>query len=267
MSVLQQPYATLGNLERLGLATQALKALSVLARRDALKTASGLIEPYLRKRHLPPFVVEHDPDFDDLSGFTGSAVPIWSLAAAGGITPGGQARPMDILIAFPTGGTVGAPGIQYNVTAPDALAFNTVASPTMPTGPTLDFPTSGIVTIGGYPFQLELGGTVGDGDAIFYCLRTDAGLTGACVMKAAWILLNNRGPDPGTKQLLAEGNAAADAWAKAVADGDGDLDKLADATPTIQEGGTRFKAGREQRDAYGWLRRRGGGGEPWGGLE
>jgi hypothetical protein len=261
----QQPFATLGNLERLGLATKALQALPVLWRRDGIKTASGIIEPYLRKRHLPPFVVEHDPDFDDLSGFTGNAQPIWSLAAAGPITPGGQARPMDVLVAFPAGGTVGVPGITYNVTAPDAGAYNTSTVPTMPAGPTLPFPLTGIVTIGGYPFELALGGTVNPGDAIFFCLRTDAGLTGACILKTAFILLNARGVDPKTQETLKDGNAACDKWCEDVASGKGDLGKDADASPTIQEGGVRFKAGREQRDPYGWLKRHGGG-EPWGGL-
>ena len=258
MSVLQQPYGTLGNLERLGLATKSLQALPVLTRRDAGKAAAGLIEPYLRKRHLPPFVVEHDPDFDDLSGMTGGAVPIWSLADAGPVTPGGQARPMDVLITFPVGGTVGAPGITYNVTAPDAGAYNTSAVPQIPAGPTLPFPLTGIVTIGGYPFQLPLGATVSPGDSVFYCLRTDAGLTGAWSMKAAWLILNARGVDPKTQETLEKVNAAADTWCKAVAEGGGDLGALVDATPAIQEGGSRFAQGRAQRDAYGWVRRRHG---------
>lgn len=260
MSVLQQPYHTLGNLERLGVATKAIQALPVLQRRDAAKAAAGLLEPYLRKRHLPPFVVEHDPDFDDLSNMTGGAVPIWSLAAAGPVTVGGQARPMDVLIAFPTGGVVGAPGITYAVTAPDAGAYNTSAVPVMPPGPTLAFPLTGIIMAGGYPFQLPLGATVAAGDSCFYCLRTDAGLTGAATFKTAWILLGARGTDPVTKEQLAAGNAAADAWGVAVSIGPADLGALIDATPAIQEGGTRFKAGREQKSAYGWVDRHGSGG-------
>ncbi len=257
MSVLQQPYATLGNLERLAIATKALQALPVLQRRDALKTASGLLEPFLVKRHRPPFEVEHDPDFDDLSNMTGGAVPIWSLVSADPITPGGQARPMDILVTFPAGGTVGAPGITYNVTAPDAGAFNTTAVPVMPPGPTLPFPLSGLVTIGGYPFELPAGAVVNAGDSIYWCLRTDAGLTGAACMKASWLLRNALGIDPKTQETLEKVNAAADAWGKAVADGDGDLRKGIDAAPNIQTGGTRFKAGPEQRDAYAWVHGRG----------
>jgi len=261
MSVLQQPYATLGNLERLGIATKALQDLPLLMRRDALKTASGLIEPYLRKRHLPPFLVEHDPDFDDITGMTGGAVPVWSLDPAGPITPGGQARPMDVLIQFPAGGTVGSPGITYNV---NIEAGGRGSTP----GPVLPFPLTGIVTIGGYPFQLPLGATVSNGDSCFFALRTDAGLTGACAFKAAWILLNARGVDPKTMETLEKGNAAADAWCKLVAEGGGDLGAGVDATPTIQEGGSRFAQTRAQRDAYGWVRRRhsfeaGGGGGFW----
>lgn len=249
MSVLQQPYGTLGNLERLGIATKAIQALPVLTRRDGMKTASGLIEPFLRKRHLPPFVVEHDPDFDDFTAFTGSASPVWSLADAGPITPGGQARPMDIQIVFPVGGTVGAPGITYAANT-EAGAFGTTV------GAAQAFPTTGIVTIGGYPFQLQIGGTVNAGDSVVYSLRTDAGLTGAATMKCAWLLLNARGVDPKTLETLEKANAAADAWAKAVAEGGGDLGALVDATPTIQEGGSRFARTRAQRDPYGWVHRR-----------
>ena len=257
MSVLQQPYGTLGNLERLGIATKAIQGLPVLTRRDALKTASGLLEPFLVKRHKPPFQVEHDPDFDDISNMTGGAVPIWSLAPAGPITPGGQARPMDVLVTVPAGGTVGAVGGTYNVTGPDAGAWNTSAVPAMPPGPTLPFPLTGTILVGGYPVQLPVGALVNAGDILFFSLRTDAGLTGAAVMKAAWIVLGARGLDPVTQKTLAEGNAAADAWAKAVATGDGDLLKGIDAAPTIQTGGNRFKAGPEQKSPYGWVTRRG----------
>lgn len=257
MGFLQQPFCTLGNVERTGIATKAIQALPLLTRRDAVKQASGLIEPYLRKRHLPPFVVAHDPDFDDLSGMTGGAVPIWSLAEALPVALGGQARPADILVAFPAGGTVGTPGITYQVTAPDAGAFNTSLSPTMPPGPVQAFPLNGIVEILGYPFQLPIGATVAPGDSCFYCLRTDAGLTGVAVGLAAFLMLNARGVDPKTGETLAAQLERVDKWAKAVADGDADLGKDADATPTVQEGGVRFKASREQKSAYGWVRCRG----------
>jgi hypothetical protein len=254
VSVLQQPYATLGNLERLGVATKALQGLPVLTRRDALKSVSGLMEPYLQKRHKPPFEVEHDPDFDDLSGMTGGAVPIWSLEPAGPVTPGGQARPMDVLVAFPAGGTVGVAGITYCVTAPDAGAYNSQAVPVMPPGPTLPFPVSGIVTIGGYPFQLPIGATVNPGDSLCFMLRTDAGLTGACSAWAAYVLLNARGTDPKTQETLAAGKVDAVAWCKAVAGGEADIDKSAGSNPKVQHGGTRFKHGPEQQDAYAWVR-------------
>ena len=257
MAVLQQPFATLGSLERLGIATKAIQMLPVLTRREGLKTASGDMEPFIRKRHLLPWMVAHDPDFDDLSGMTGGAVPIWSLAPAGPMTPGGQARPMDVLVVFPAGGTVGVPGITYNVTAPDAGAYNTSSVPTMPPGPTRPFPVSGIVTIGGYPFELPLGATVASGDACYFRLVTDPGLALACVRKAAWILLAARGVDPKTQETLKAGEDAAQAWCKAIADGDADLAKLEDASPTVQEGGVRFKAGREQKSAYGWVPCRG----------
>lgn len=247
MGVLQQPFCTLGNVERLGIATKAIQALPLLQRRDAIKAASGLLEPALRTRHAPRFLVEHDPDFDDLSGMTGGAVPIWSTDAAGPIM---QCRPMDVGLAFPTGGVVGNPGVTYTLNT-DASAYGTTAGPAAP------FPLSGELTIGGYPFALQLGATINNGDALFFCLRTDAGLTAAAALLAAWLLLHGRGVDPKTMEDLAAAKETAEAWARGIAKGDGDLDKAADATPQKQEGGFRYKAGREQHDPYGWLRRPG----------
>ncbi len=243
MSLLQQPYCTLGNLERLGIATKALQALPLLSRRDAIKGASGLLEPALRTRHKPPFLVEHDPDFDDTSGMLGGAVPAWSLAPAG---PVGTVRPMDVALAFPAGGIVGASGITYTLNT-DAGAYGST-----PSG-SLAFPLSGLLPIGGYPFRLAIGATVTAGDALFFCLRTNAGLTSSAAFLAAWILLHARGVDPKTEADLLEGKKTAEAWVKAIATGDGDLDRGADATPNKQEGGVRFKTGRAVRDAYGWV--------------
>lgn len=243
MSVLQQPFCTLGNVERLGFNTNAIQRLSLLQRRDAIKGASGLLEPALRTRHKPPFLVEHDPDFDDLAGMTGGAAPIWSLEPAG---PVGVARPLDIALAFPAGGVVGTAGITYTLNL-EATAFGSVASAAKA------FPLSGELSIGGYPFALPIGATVNAGDALFFCLRTDAGLSTATAMMAAWLLLNARGVDPKTQIDLADIKATAEAWAESIADGSGALDKAADATPKKQEGGFRFKAGREQQDAYGWV--------------
>ena len=250
MAVLQQPYTTLAHLEHVAIATKAIQALPVVQRRDAIKSASGLLEAALRTRHKPPWLVEHDPDFDDLSGMTGGALPIWTLEAAGPILPGGQARPMDVQVTFPAGGFVGAAGITYNVNA-DAGAYATSA------GPTLPFPVSGIVPIGGYPFQLPIGAAVNAGDSLLFSLRTDAGLMTAAALLAAWLLLHARGVDAATLADMQKAKDTAEAWVKSIATGDGDLDKGADATPTIQEGGVRFKRGREQKDAFGWVGGRG----------
>jgi hypothetical protein len=243
MSILQQPFCTLGNLERVGINTNAIRTFTVLQRRDAVKGASGMLEPALRKRHEPPFVVQHDPDFDDLAGMTGGAVPIWSPDPAG---PVGTARPMDVLVAFPAGGIVGQPGITFTVNV-DATAYGTAPGPAQP------FPLSGDVQIGGYSWALPLGATVTDGDSLFYCLRTDAGLQQATAMYACWILLNARGKDPKSDVDLAKVLTEAKEWARSIASGEGDLDKGADATPQRQEGGVRFKAGRAQKDPYGWV--------------
>lgn len=245
MAVLQQPFCTLGNVERLGINTKAIQALPLLGRRDAVKGASGLLEPALRTRHAPRFLVEHDPDFDDLAGMTGGAVPVWSLQAAG---PVGLVRPMDVALAFPAGGVVGQAGITYTLNL-DASAYGTVA------GAAKAFPLSGELDIGGYPFALPVGATITTGDSLFFCLRTDAGLTTATAMLAAWILLHARGLDPKFLDDLAGAKETAEAWARSIATGDGALDKNADSTPNKQEGGFRYKASREQKDAYGWVGR------------
>lgn len=249
MGVLQQPFCSLGTLERVGIATKAIQAFSLLARRDAVKGASGLLEAPLRTRNMPRFQVEHDPDYDDLSGMTGGAVPIWSLDPAG---PIGTCRPMDVQIAFPAGGVVGVVGITYTVNVEAGASGSTATAPAA-------FPLSGILQVGGYPFQLPVGAVINSGDTIFYCLRTDAGLSTSTALLAAALLINARGVDPKTMEQLDKGRAEAWAWVRSIATGDGDLDKGADATPNKQEGGFRFKATREQHDAYGWLDRGGRG--------
>lgn len=243
MGVLQQPYTTLGTLERLGIQTKAIQALSLLTRRDAIKGASGLLEAPLRTRHMPRFLVEHDPDFDDLSGMTGGAAPVWSLAPAGPVM---TCRPMDVALTFPVGGVVGAQGITYTLNI-EAGARGSAPSAAKP------FPLEGVLLVGGYPFQLPVGAVVNAGDSLLFSLRTDAGLMTATALLAAATLLNARGVDPDTQETLDKSRADAWAWVRSIATGDGDLDKAADATPQKQEGGFRFKHGREQKSAYGWV--------------
>ena len=43
--------------------------------------------------------------------------------------------------------------------------------------------------------HLRVGATISENDALFFCLRTDAGLTAATALLAAWILLHARGVD------------------------------------------------------------------------
>lgn len=240
---MQQPFASLRDLELLGIASDRIQTIPISARRLGLKAASGRIEPYLRKRNMPPFVVEFDPDFYDAGGMTGGAAITWIAQAP----PNQPLRVMDVAVTFPVGGTVGTAGVTYALNLEDGAYGSSY-------GPVQQLPVNGQIAIGGYTFTIS--GTVNDNDEFHFSLRTDAGLALATAQIAAWIILGANGIDPKTLQDL---KAAADgsiAWAKAIADGDADLDKNADATPTIREAGVRFSG---QRDAWDWVRGRKGG--------
>jgi hypothetical protein len=240
MAILQQPFATLFDLEVMGIASDAIQAESLRARRRVLKGASGTLEIYLRKRNAPPFAVELDPDFWDASGMTGGALVTYQVT-------GPTLRVQDIAVQFPAGGTVGSPGptLAYNF---DDGAYGTTF------GPPGALALSGVFVTQGYTFTIAPGAVINAGDVLRFSLCTDPGLSRATVGIAAMDLIGARGVDPKTQAALREAAAAALAWAKDIGKGEGELEADADTTPAKQEGGHRMTRTRVQQDPYAWVR-------------
>lgn len=225
-------FATLANLDELGVSPEALSSIPNRAKRNALLAASGRAAPYLRKRYKLPLQLATD-DLD-LSGIAGGG----SVLAYG--APG---RVADVSLSIVVGGNVGASGLTYRATV------NGVA------GPVLPVPTNGQIIVDGV--TLTLSGSFTANDVMAYTTGVDWGVRDAVVSIACYILLHNRGLDPATEQDLKSRFDSAMSWLKDLAKGDdAELEPQDDATPLISEAGPLFTG---QTNPWDWLDQSGGG--------
>jgi hypothetical protein len=235
--VRQQLFATPRDLEETGRARTALEAIPVAVRRRVLRSASGYISPYLRKRNGLPLT----PQLEDLDadGMTGGAAPVPAPAA--------PTLAQDIRVVFTAGGTVGpSSGITYAVDT----ASGAYGSEPGPSAPLAD---DGTIVIDGVTWTLPAGGVVVDGDAFTYSTRVDPGVALATVRVAAYSLLGHGDStiDPDLRREIKEAHDQALIWAKDLAAGEGDLEIKDDASPGYREGGVRTTGQRGYKD---WVR-------------
>jgi hypothetical protein len=221
--VIQQSFCSARDLEEIGIASNAIQEIPLAQRRRAIKSASGVLAPYLRKRQGLPLIPRIDDEEFDTSGMTGGALVTHDNG------PAVHAR--DVLVTFTTSGVVGVAGIMYTLTL-DAGAFGAVPSVAQA------LPLTGILALDGYTFTLS--GTITEDDSFSYSARVDSGAATAVAQVAAYLLLGARGIDPKTLEVLKAQADQATKWAKDISVGEGDLDEDADTTPQVAEAGPRF---------------------------
>ena len=215
--MIQQPYATLRDLDELGVAAEALAMLPAAHKRRAILAASGRIALYLRKRHTLPLRPDVTP-LDD-SGLTGGGT---GALAIGTTSP---VKVQDIAVQVVAPGVVGVDPVTIQMSTDAGVTYGAVTA----------LASTGALTIDGV--TLTLAGALAAGDVVEWSTRVDFGLCESTVAIAAYLLLNNRGLDPASMESLEKRWEKALKWSTDVAAGDAFLDSKEDATPDLDEAG------------------------------
>ncbi|MFS8070777.1 MAG: hypothetical protein ACMG6S_30795 [Byssovorax sp.] len=232
IGVIQQNYATLRDLDELGVAAEALAMLTPAHKRRGILAASGRIAGYLREKHTLPFKPDVTPL--DSSGLVGGG------SAALTIT-GNPALVHDVVVRVAAGGVVGVDAVTIEISTDAGATFRAAAPLAL----------HGALEVDGV--TLTFTGTLDALDLVEWSTCVDRGLCEASVAIAAYLLLNNRGLSAETMESVEKRWEKAEAWAKVIAGGDARLDKNVDATPNVEESGPRFTG---QRTPWQWLGRR-----------
>lgn len=222
-----QAYATLRDLDDLGVSPPALATLPVARKLKALLAGSGELATYLRPRHklpLRPWI-----EAADASGLTAGATATQS--GAGWVVA-------DLVIRFPLAGVVGVAGLTYELSRDAGDNFAAA----------LPLPLSGALVIDG--ITTVFAGAIEAADLFAYSTVLDAALRGHAVAIASWKLLHNRGLDPEVAQDLKELRDAAIEWAKDIGTGTAHLDGAIDSTPDKSECGPLFCG---DTNSWDWL--------------
>lgn len=223
---IQQSFCSARDLEEVGVASKDIKVIALAQRKRAIRTASGLLSPYLRKRNKLPLAPRIDDEEFDISGLAGGGTATFSAG------PAVHARDIAIVIQCPaTFANVGDPGVTYTIDI-DNGAYGSAPSAAFP------FPLTGILNIDGYVITFT--GGLATNDTLTYSTRIDSGAAAAVAQVAAYLLVGSKGIDPVTRETLKTQYEGALAWAKDVSKGDGDLEPDADATPNLEEAGPRY---------------------------
>lgn len=213
MGVPAQLFASLGSLDDLGPAA-ALAPLPARRRLANLRFASAHFATYLRPRYalpLKPWVEQLDT-----GGLEGGATVVQT---------GTPTLVQDVVVRFPGAGTVGVPGLTYELSTDGGTTYAAAVA----------LPLSGVVLVDGV--SMTFTGAVLAGDILSYSTGVDEALRGHVCAVAAWNLLHNRGLDPTTEAELQRRFDAATAWEKDLRAGVAQLDPAHDATPTTSEEG------------------------------
>ena len=213
--MIQQNYATLRDLDELGVAAEALAMLSPAHKRRAILAASGRIAGHLRPKHTLPF----KPDVTPLeAGSLGGGSAVLTITGAPQLV-------QDLAVRVAVGGVVSAGGVTLEVSTD---AGTTYAAP-VALGVTGELVVDGVtLTFTGALVALAV---------VEWSTCVDRGLMEATVAIAAYILLNNRGLPAETMDGVEKRWEKAEKWAEKVAAGGAFLDKNEDATPQLDEGG------------------------------
>ena len=226
--------ATARSLERLGVAQKAIQALPLAQRLEALEGATGRLTTCIRKRYPAPPTPTLKVSTLDALGMTGGAVATWS---------GGPASVVqDYALTFASASTC--------TLTTSAGAYKSGADVVLATGPVTSW--TGSVTVDGY--TLALAGKINPGDVYAWstAIVQDPGIALAVCQVAANVLMNNRGADALTRELLAAGYKDAMAWAADLgAPGLGEL--AASLDTNHRDGGTYGPQGGGQTSPYAWL--------------
>jgi hypothetical protein len=225
---LSQNYATLRDLDELGVAAEALASLSAAHKRRGILAASARIAPYLRKRHQLPLRPDVTPI--DTSGLVGGGSASLVVVSAPVLV-------QDIAVQVFDPGTVGFVGVTVQVSTDAGTTY----------GPLTALALTGSLTIDGV--MLTLAGPLAAGDVVSWSTRVDFGLCEATVSIAAFIMLNNRGLDPASMETLEARWTKALQWATDIGKGIGELDGADDATPGLDEVGVLFDT---DASPYAW---------------
>lgn len=212
MGVPAQLFATLLALDDLGPAA-ALAGIPVRRRLANLRFVSAHFATYLRPRYRLPLKPWVEQLVDELAGGA-------TIAQAG--TP---FVVQDVVIRFPGAGTVGAPGLTYELSLDGGTTFAAAVA----------LPMDGVVLVDGV--STTFAGAILAADQLSYSTGVDEALRGHTCAVAAWNLLHNRGLDPATQEELQRRFDAATAWEKDLRAGTALLDPAHDATPTLSEEG------------------------------
>lgn len=208
-----QTLATPRDLDDFGPAPDALASLPLTRKLRVLRSVSGHVLTYVRKRGAPPLVVTVE---DATATLTAGAT--WTQAGAPG-------NALDVVIRFPVDGTVGVPGLTFEVSVNGGASF---AAP-------VTLPLSGSITIDN--LTTTFAGDLAADDALAYATQVEEEIRLHVVAICAWYLLRNRGLDPAVEQELKASYDAAQAWLKDLIAGDAELDGVADQTALEDEHG------------------------------
>jgi phage gp36-like protein len=224
--VTQQAYATLRDLDELGLGQATLAKVPPAHKKRGILAASGRIAAYLRKKHTLPF----RPDIDgiDDSGMTLGAVATFLGTAT---------LVQDVSILFTAAGTIGTDPLTYQLSTEAGKLYGT----------TQNLASSGAIVIDNV--TVTFAGDVAVNDVFTYSTRVDLGLCESTVAIAVYILLTNRGVDPASFEDMETRWKKALEWAKDHSVGDAELDGASDNSPTVDEGGVLFES---EADPYAW---------------
>lgn len=216
-----QTLATLRDVDELGIPQQALAMKPPAEKLRALQAASGLFTARLRKRYEPPLAIR------------GSA---WLVLAAVGLatyegSPAITGSAADVRIEIVTGGTVASGLVTTRVSLQNGA--------TGTWGATTALPVTGLVTVG--DVLVTLSGTWATGEAVTFSTGSDPAVRASVAAWAAWLMINNRGADPKTLELLKGPYETAKAFAEDLAKGEkAELPQSVDSTPNRSEGGPRY---------------------------
>lgn len=214
--MIQQPYATLRNLDELGVALEALATLTPAHKRRGILAASGRIAGHLRPKHTLPF----KPDVTPLEA--GALVGGGSAALTITGTP---LLVQDLAVRVAAGGVVGVDAITVEISTDAGDTYRA------PVALALD----GALVVDGVTITFT--GALAALDLVEWSTCVDHGLMEATVAIATYLLLNNRGIPAETMETVEKRWEKAEKWAEKVVIGGVFLDKDADATPELDEGG------------------------------
>jgi len=221
-----QELCTLRDLDELGIAVEALSALPLRQKRNAIRAASGEVAAPLRKYHLLPLapaVVDLD-----VSGLS---------LGAGAELAGAPAHVGDLVVKVIAGGSVGSPGITYKLsTEAGADVPRTLGGSALTTfGATTALGLDGVIAVDGV--TLTLSGSLAAEDVVSWGAEVDAGIKGAVAEIAVDILTGNRGRDGETAADLTARHRYVISRVDLIAQGMAQLAPDADASPELDEGG------------------------------